>query len=336
MFFGVKDKLSKFFRKREEKENDNKSNLTLSKSYTKNKEENNKGIINKLKTKITTKEILEDDFEDLWLDLEIFLFDIGVAYEITEHIRINLKDEIIGKRLSRIDINKKIHEILKDKTLDVVSKRETDLFEEIYEIKKRNGLVKILVLGVNGAGKTTTISKLAKNLKDEKFGVVVSASDTFRAAAIEQLEEHCSKIGVKVVKQQMGSDPTAVAYDTINHAKSKNQDIVLIDTSGRQTNNQNLLNEIEKIKRVIKPDLTIFIGDSSSGNDIVEQIENFNKVAPIDGIILTKVDVDEKPGSIISCAHSIEKPIYFLGTGQEYHHLVKFDSKEITKKLFDL
>ena len=164
---------------------------------------------------------------------------------------------------------------------------------------------------------------------------MVAAADTFRAAAVEQLSEHSKKLDFKLIQHKGGSDPAAVAFDAIEHAKAKKLDIVLIDTAGRMPNNTNLMSELQKIKRISNSQMTIFIGDSISGNDLIEQIELFDKAIKIDGIILTKVDTDEKPGSIVTTAYSIEKPIYFLGTGQTYDDLIEFDSIVIAKKLFE-
>ncbi len=193
----------------------------------------------------------------------------------------------------------------------------------------------IVFFGINGSGKTTTIAKIAYLLKKHKITSVFAASDTFRAASIEQIEKHAEKLGIKVIKHKYGSDPAAVAFDAINYAKAHNIDVVLIDTSGRMHTEQNLLEEMKKICRVAKPDLRIFVGEAIVGNDAIEQGKTFNDEIGIDGIILTKADVDEKGGATISLSYITKKPILFLGTGQGYADLKEFNKEEILKKIFD-
>ncbi len=293
------------------------------------------GFFSKAFKKLKTKRITEEDFEKIWLDIEIYLLEINIAFEIVEKIKDKLKENLIEQEFTRFKLKKTIQETLIKEIKDYLKDREKDLIEDIRELKKEKNIIKILVLGVNGTGKTTTIGKLIYKFKKEGLKTVVAASDTFRAAAIEQLEEHSKKLGFKLIKHSKGSDPAAVAFDAIKHAESKDLDIVLIDTAGRMANNSNLINELLKIKKVISPDLIILVGDSNSGNDLKEQIHLFDKFLGLNGIILTKVDTDERPGSIVTTAYSIEKPIYYLGYGQNYEDLIEFNSKEIAKKLFD-
>jgi fused signal recognition particle receptor len=295
-----------------------------------------KGFFSKTFGKLTSKKLNEDDFEKIWLELEIFLLEINIAYEIVQKIEESLRESIIGKNFDRFSLAKKIREVLIDEVNKVLQTREADFLDEIKKIRKSDEAVRIIVLGVNGTGKTTTIAKLVKYLEDNNLKSVVAASDTFRAAAIEQLEEHSKKLGFKLIKHKGGSDPAAVSYDAIEHAKAKNLDVVIIDTAGRMPNNSNLMQELSKIERVSKAHMNIFVGDSVSGNDLIEQINLFDKVMGINGIILTKTDTDERPGSIVTAAYSLEKPIYFLGIGQTYDDLIKFDSKLIAQKLFEI
>ncbi|MCW1293588.1 MAG: signal recognition particle-docking protein FtsY, partial [Candidatus Rehaiarchaeum fermentans] len=189
----------------------------------------------------------------------------------------------------------------------------------------------ILLVGLNGVGKTTTIAKLAKFLKDNNKKVIISASDTFRAAAIEQLKHYGKELGIEVISHNYGADPAAVAFDAIKHANSVKADVVLIDTAGRSDINEGLLKELEKIKRVTKPNLTILILESISGNAIVNQVRTFNQRIGIDGLILTKCDIDEKGGAIISASYIANKPIYFLSVGQSYNDLIKFEPRKIAE-----
>jgi fused signal recognition particle receptor len=161
----------------------------------------------------------------------------------------------------------------------------------------------------------------------------MAASDTFRAASIEQLEEHGKNLGIKVIKSQYKADPASVAFDAISHAKSHKIKVVLIDTAGRMYTKSDLMREMEKISRVSKPDLKIFIAESITGNSATEQAKQFNETIGIDGIILSKADIDEKSGTILSVSYITEKPILFLGTGQEYSDLQKFDKEKIISQL---
>ena len=170
-------------------------------------------------------------------------------------------------------------------------------------------------------------------LKDKKILCVLAASDTFRAASIEQLQQHADKLGIKMIKHDYGSDPAAVAFDAIKHAKAKNVAVVLIDTAGRMHSNVNLIDEMKKIIRVAKPDLKIFVGESITGNDCVEQAKTFNEAVGIDGIILAKADIDEKGGAAVSVSYVTKKPILYLGTGQRYNDLEPFSQDKIIKSI---
>ena len=161
----------------------------------------------------------------------------------------------------------------------------------------------------------------------------MAAADTFRAASIEQLKMHGDKVGVEVISSQYGSDPASVVFDAIQHAKKNKIKVVLIDTAGRMYTKENLLKEMEKIVRVSQPDLKIFVGESITGNDAVEQARTFKEAVGIDGIILSKADVDEKAGAILSVSQVTKKPIYFLGTGQDYENLEVFSKKMVLKNL---
>jgi fused signal recognition particle receptor len=192
-----------------------------------------------------------------------------------------------------------------------------------------------MFVGVNGTGKTLSIAKIAYLLQQHGKSCVMAAGDTFRAGAIEQLTIHADKLGVKIVKHGPGSDPAAVAYDAIEHAKAKHKDVVLLDTAGRMQTNSNLMDEMAKIKRVAKPDMIIFVGDALSGNDAVEQAKRFNEVVGIDGVILTKVDADAKGGSSLSIAYTIGKPLLFIGVGQGYDDQIPFNPEWMVQHIFE-
>ena len=177
------------------------------------------------------------------------------------------------------------------------------------------------------------LEQWANLLKQNGKSVVMAAADTFRAAAIDQLQEHADKLKIKLVKHDYGSDAAAVAFDAIKHAEAKGVDVVLIDTAGRLHSNTNLVDEMKKIVKIANPDLKIFVGESITGNDCVEQATQFNEAIGIDGIILSKADIDEKGGAAISISFVTQKPILYLGTGQEYKDLKPFNAKELLASL---
>ncbi len=287
-----------------------------------------KSIFSKLKQSITYK-ITEKQFEDIFDELELILLENNVALEVVDKIKQDLSEDLIGQQIPRKNVENKIQESLK--------KSIENLFEadqiNIVKLSENKKPLIICFVGINGSGKTTTIAKLASMLKKNNKKIVVAASDTFRAAAIQQIEEHTDKLGIKLIKHDYGADAAAVAYDAIKHAQSHDIDIVLIDTAGRLHSNKNLMEEIKKLKRVTKPDLTIFVGESITGNDCIEQAKTFNQEIGIDGIILSKADIDEKGGAAISVSFVTEKPIMFIGTGQEYKDLKEFNSELIVESL---
>jgi fused signal recognition particle receptor len=194
--------------------------------------------------------------------------------------------------------------------------------------------VVIMFVGVNGTGKTTSIGRLAYRLKQQGITCCMAAGDTFRAGAIEQLALHGERLGVTVIQHKAGADPAAVAYDAIEHAKARHKDVVLLDTAGRMQTNTNLMDEMDKIRRVAHPDLVVFVGDSLSGNDAVEQARRFDEVVDVGGVILTKVDVDAKGGAALSVAYTIRKPLLFVGVGQDYPDLRPFDADWLVDRIF--
>jgi fused signal recognition particle receptor len=293
------------------------------------KPEGKKGFLGKLKQKIVTKKINERQFDDLFWDLELALLENNVAVEVIEKIKQDLKQSLVDKPLSRTKINKIITDSLKQTVEGLFDVEKIDLIEKA---KGKKPLV-ICFVGINGSGKTTTIAKIAKFFEKNKMSSVLAASDTFRAAAIDQLQKHADNLGVKLIKHDYGADAAAVAFDAIKHAQAKGIDVVLIDTAGRMHSNVNLMDEMKKIIRVAKPDLKIFVGESITGNDCTEQAKKFNEAIGIDGIILSKADVDEKGGAAISVSHVTGKPILFLGTGQDLEDLKEFDKKIVLNNI---
>ena len=291
--------------------------------------EEKKGFFDKLTEVVTKKTLSESKFEDLFFELEITLLENNVAVEVIEKIKSDLKKTLLSERVSRIKTEEVIAESLKKSIEELFDVEKIDLLKEI---KKKKPYV-ICFIGVNGSGKTTNLAKLANYLQKRGVSVVIAACDTFRAAAIQQIEEHAKNLDIKLVKHDYGADAAAVAYDAIEHAKAKGKDVVLIDTAGRSHANTNLMEELQKVIRVSKPDMKIFVGDSLTGNDAVEQGKTFNEKIGIDGIILSKVDVDEKGGAAISVSYVTQKPIMFIGTGQTYDDLEEFEKTKIIKNI---
>jgi len=275
--------------------------------------------------------ISEEKLDELLWELEVGLLESDVAYSVIESIKKDIKEELKYVSFERGKINEMVEKVLKNAIAHVLKSSELDFIEFIKNNKKP---IVIMFVGVNGSGKTLAIAKMATMLIKNSYSCVMAAGDTFRAGAIEQLNIHADKVGVKIVKHGSGADPAAVAYDAIDHAKAKHKDVVLLDTAGRVQTNINLMDEMAKIKRVAKPDMIIFVGDALSGNDAVEQAKRFNEVVGIDGVILTKVDTDAKGGSALSVAYTIGKPLLFIGVGQGYEDQIPFDPQWMIDNIF--
>jgi fused signal recognition particle receptor len=291
--------------------------------------EEKKGFFAKLKEKIVTKKISAGQFENMFWDLELILLENNVAVEVIDKIKEDLKQNLVDKPLPRGRITDMIIISLKQTIEGLFEVEKIDL---IKKAKEKKPFV-ICFVGINGSGKTTTIAKMVKMFQNNGLSCVIAASDTFRAAAIDQLQQHADNLRVKLIKHDYGSDAAAVAFDAVKHAQAKGIDIVLIDTAGRMHSNINLMEEMEKIIRVAKPDLKIFVGESITGNDCTEQAKKFNESIGIDGIVLSKADVDEKGGAAVSISYVTGKPILFIGTGQDYEDLKEFEPKIVLKSL---
>ena len=285
------------------------------------------GFFRKIK-EFVQYQISEDDFNDLFEQLEMILIENNVAMQVIDGIKESLRKELVNKTIKKKEVENKIKDALRHSLESLL----LEPFDFIEKVKEKKPFV-IVFFGINGSGKTTTIAKIVNLLQKNNISSVLAASDTFRAASIEQLEKHGSALGVKVIKHKYGADPAAVAFDAISYAKSKGIDAVLVDTAGRMHTQANLMQEMGKICRVAKPDLRIFIGESIVGNDAVEQAKAFNDAIGIDAIILSKADVDEKGGAAISVSKVTGKPIIFLGMGQKYGDLERFNKEKIIRSL---
>ncbi len=262
----------------------------------------------------------EKEVEPLFDDLRIALLESDVSLDTTEFLIEDLRKRLVGKQVARGGLNDAVQGEVRNALMDLFGPEKDILFETVGKQKP----IKILFLGPNGAGKTTTIAKIAFLLKEKGFTSVIAASDTFRAAAIEQASLHGERLGIRVIKHRYGADPAAVAFDAIAHAKAEKLDFVLIDTAGRQETNYNLVKEMEKINRVIEPDYKVFVGESVAGHSLIEQAKKFNETVGLDGLVLTKLDADAKGGTAFSIAHDLKIPILFIGVGQEYSDLKPF------------
>ncbi len=298
-------------------------------------------MLEKLKNVFSTfvkKTLTEKNLDDAINELRILLISNDVAVDTADEICKSIIESFKGQQITRLTSTKKIlFDTLKEVIIEILTpEKEIDI---IKEIKEKNSLKLpyiIVFLGINGTGKTTTIAKFAHFLKKHKITSIAAASDTFRAGAIEQLSQHMNNVGIKVIKHGYKSDPASVAYDAIEHATAKNIDTVLIDTAGRQVNDQNLMREMQKIVRISEPDLVIFIGDSLAGNDVLYQAKEFKKSVGIDANILTKLDADAKGGAALSISFETRKPILFVGVGQGYEDLELFDRNAFLSSILDL
>lgn len=275
-------------------------------------------------------EIRDKDVRELLDNLEFSLLEADVAFEVSQILVEDLRKRLVGKRVPKSNLNDEIKNSVKESIVSVLEVEKPDFWRVVRERQKP---VKILFVGPNGAGKTTTMSKLASILISKKYSCLFSASDTFRAAAIEQTIHHAEKLGINVVKHKYGADPAAVAFDAVNHAKANKIDVVLIDTAGRQDTNANLIDELRKINRVIRPDLKIFVGESIAGNAIIDQVRTFNDAIGLDAVILTKLDCDAKGGTALSISKATSVPILFIGVGQDYGDLIEFNARSIAEQM---
>jgi fused signal recognition particle receptor len=306
--------------------------VKLEKSEEREKEE--KSFFQKIGEKISKIKISEKEFEVYEEELKMLLLENNVAVEVAEKIVADLKERIMGKEFLKKEIETEIKEAFKEIIRDILV-ASPNLAEQIKEKNADQSKEPYVILfcGINGSGKTTTIAKIAENLKARGISCVMAAADTFRAASIEQLKEHGNKVGVKVISHEYGSDPASVGFDAINYAKKNFIDCVLIDTAGRMHTQKNLLREMEKIVRVCKPDKKIFVGESITGNDAIEQVRSFDWAIGIDGIVLTKADIDEKGGTSLSVGYVTKKPILYLGTGQANDKIEVFDKEKFIERL---
>lgn len=306
------------------------SDETSTESEEKQEEDDKSGIL----SFVTNKTISEKDIDDILFELEMSLLEGDVAMEVAETIITSVKTDLVGQKIRRrSDVAEFTREALKKAISEILDIQGKDLTSLLEEAKKSGEPLKIMFVGINGTGKTTTIAKISTYFINKGYTPVIAASDTFRAGAIEQLTHHADNLDVKIIKHKKGADPAAVAFDAVAHARAKGKELVLVDTAGRMQTNINLMDEMKKIKRVIKPDLIIYVGDALTGNDSVEQAKKFNDAVTVDGIILTKADADAKGGAALSIGYVIQKPILFLGVGQSYSDIIEFKPEWMVEQI---
>ena len=298
--------------------------------------DNLKKAFSNVSTGFSEKDLNEKDIEDVLFELEINLLESDVATEVIDSIKDSLKEKIIGSRVEK----KNIQNFVKQSLIEFISETfdnagHVDLVARINEKKSLNEPFIVVFVGINGTGKTTSLAKIANILKNEKLSVVIAAADTYRAGAIEQLREHTKRLNLKIIAQNYGSDPAAVAKDAVLYAKSHNVDCVLVDTAGRMQTSSNLMEQIAKITKVVNPDMKIFVGDSLAGNDTVNQAREFHNQVKFDCSILTKSDADARGGAALSIVKVTSSPIIYVGVGQEYDDIVKFNKKTFLENVFE-
>ena len=289
-------------------------------------------FFNRLKILVREREILlqEKDIEEPLMELEMVLLENDVALPVTDEIIARMKKDLVGRhRKIGASVDDLVVATLRSALCGVLGDG-LDLRDYIREHERP---VKILFTGVNGTGKTTTVAKVGHYLQKNGFTVVIGAGDTFRAGAIEQIRTHADRLDIKVIQHQAGADPSAVLFDAVQYAKAHNIDVVLADTAGRFHNRANLMNQLDKIRRVMKPDLVVYVDEAVAGNDAVIRAGEFNRAVGTDAVVLTKADMDPKGGAAISVAHTVGKPILFLGTGQGYDDIMPFSPRIVVDEL---
>jgi len=278
----------------------------------------------------TTTKIDESTADSLVEGVVLALAECDVAVEVAEALAKSIRDQLLGRRVPRgAGLDSATREAMEEALRSLFAAVEWfNLEEAVLGMGKP---VKIVFLGPNGHGKTTTIAKIGYRLGRRGLSVVMAACDTWRAGAIEQLRLHAEAIGADFIAHRYGADPAAVAFDAIAYASKRGRDVVLIDTAGRLQTDANLMEELKKLVRVVKPDLKVFVGDALTGNDALDQALRFHREIGLDGGVLTKADADAKGGAIVSFIYATRKPVLYLGTGQRYEDLLPFNPEDFIK-----
>jgi len=278
-----------------------------------------------------------DVLDTLLEELEWVLLESDISSDAVTAIIDALRNTLVGARLRKgADLSKVLEASLKRALQNLLAAGYWDFDASVQAYVDKGDLpVVIMMVGVNGTGKTTTAAKIAHRLQSRGLSVIAAAGDTFRAGAIQQLESHCENLGIRCISSQRGGDAAAVVRDAIDSAKAKKIDVVLVDTAGRMQNKTNLMKELNKVRRIANPHLTLFVGDALAGNDAVDQAKMFQEIMKFDGAVLTKMDTDAKGGAGLSIAFATGRPIVFAGIGQGYDDLLQFEPTWLLNQLFE-
>jgi fused signal recognition particle receptor len=292
------------------------------------------GRLKRAKAFATGRVIIEEgDLEDQLWELEMALLDSDVEMSVAEEMLESIRENLIGEMRAQVETTEElVTEALHDALLDVIAVGQFDFEQRIAETSTP---VTIVFTGVNGVGKTTTIAKLSQHLEARGYSTVLANGDTYRAGANEQIREHAEALDRKLISHEQGGDPAAVIYDAVEYADANDVDVVLGDTAGRLHTSNDLMEQLAKIHRVVDPDMTLFVDEAVAGQDAVERAREFDDAASIDGAVLTKADADSSGGAAISIAYVTGKPILFLGTGQGYDDIERFDPEALVEQLLD-
>jgi fused signal recognition particle receptor len=290
----------------------------------------------------THSSLSKEEVDSILWDFELAMIESDVAQEVVEGLTTSLKGRLAGEKIPRSESKE---QYVKNQLKEAIgecfaSTKDVDLVRLIKSKLDKNSRSEftpfvVLFLGINGTGKTTTVARVAYMLKNMKFSVIVACGDTHRAGAIEQLSEHAERLNIKAIAQSYGADPAAVAKDAQLYAEAHRVDVVLIDSAGRIQTSKNLMEEMSKIARVVRPDLKIFVADSLAGNDAVSQSKEFKTSTDFDAAILTKADADVKGGAALSIAYVTQRPIIYLGVGQDYPDLIPFNEEKFVESLVE-
>ena len=294
-----------------------------------------KSSFNSLAQRISQKELSEKETTQILDDFLLKLVENDVAYSVAQKICDTLREKLKDVEVRRFsDSTEPAKALLRDVLLDVLKgSGEGKFFKILDERRSEHKIAIVLFVGVNGTGKTSSVAKIGSLLLRKGYSVVIAAADTYRTGSIEQIEEHARRIGIRTIKHDYGGDAAAVAFDAVNYANAHAINVVLIDTAGRMQTNKNLLEEMRKISRVAKPDLTILVVDALTGNDAVEQAQKFSEAIQIDGVVLTKLDADTKGGGSISMAAVTNRPILFATVGQNYEDIISFEPERMVHNI---
>ena len=275
--------------------------------------------------------IMESELEEPLKQLELELLQGDVEMEVAQEITDRIRERLVGDTRKQVESGEQVvQRAIADALREVIAVGQFDFEERIAATETP---VVVVFTGVNGVGKTTSIAKMARWLEERGYSSVIANGDTYRAGANEQIEEHADALDRKLISHEQGGDPAAVIYDAVEYAEANGVDVVLGDTAGRLHTADDLMAQLEKIDRVVDPDMTLFVDQATAGQDATNRAEEFDDAAEIDGTVLTKADADSQGGAAISIAHVTGRPILFLGTGEAYGDLERFDPDVIVGRL---